>query len=112
MNIYEVVNLKFSVGDRVTVVPNIRQIEEYAGRDTSTQCLMISVRERYRGLRGVITEINPKRSFGGIARPIYRVSFLQHDDMWFHEEWICRDEEEPTMATTDCFDLDEMLSEF
>lgn len=109
------VNPLFVIRDEVTVVPNIRSVEESAGRNTMTDCMALTDRVNYQGCSGFVVDVGVE-TYRGVPRNVYRVKFRQarslnlpFESCWFHEEWLYRDEEMPDTCD---FDLDELLSEF
>lgn len=109
------VNPLFLIRDEVTVVPNIRSVEESAGRNTITDGMAILYRENYQGYSGFVVDTDVQ-TYAGVSRNVYRVKFRQakslnlpFENCWFHEEWLYRKEEMPDTCN---FDLDELLSEF
>lgn len=107
----------FSVGDNVTVMPDIRKIEVSAGRNTSTDCMSIGDKEWSQGLCGVVIAVEEARGYGHgrFFRNIYRVDFgdksLPFDgESWVHEEWIYRTEDMHDVYEST--KLDSFLSEF
>lgn len=106
------VNPLFVIRDEVTVVPNIREVEESAGRNPMTDCMAIVYRADYQGYSGFVVGTDVQ-TYRGVPRNVYRVKFRQakslnlpFENAWFHEEWLYRKEEMPD------FDLNELLSEF
>ncbi len=105
----------FSVGDNVTVMPDIRKIEVSAGRNTSRDCMSIGDKEWSQGLCGVVIEVEEARGYGRFLRYIYKIDFgdksLPYDgESWVHEEWIYRTEEMHDVCES--IKLDNFLSEF
>lgn len=106
----------FSVGDNVTVMPDLRAIEWSAGRNTSTECMSIGDKTWAQGLCGVVVEVEEARGgYGRFLRNIYKVDFgdksLPCDGWsWVHEEWIYRTEEMHDVCEST--KLDSFLSEF
>jgi hypothetical protein len=102
----------FSVGDIVTVMPDIRTIEMSAGRNTCTECMSIGDKTWSQGLRGVVIEVEAERGYGRFLRNIYKVDFGDESlpclgESWVHEEWIYRDED----FVCDSTKMDAFLSE-
>ena len=104
----------FSVGDNVTVVSDIREIEESAGRNIATECMSIGDKTWFQGLCGVVVEVEEARRYGRpsqqyLMRDIYKVDFGDESlpycgTCWFHEEWLYRDEDIVCESTElDCF---------
>lgn len=109
--------LMFSIGDNVTVMPDIRAIEVSAGRDTSMDCMSIGDKTWSQGLCGVVVEAEEARWYGSgrFLRNIYKVDFGdQHlpygGESWVHEEWIYRTEDMHDVYEST--KLDNFLSEF
>lgn len=101
----------FSIGDIVTVMPDVRTIEESAGRNTATECMSIGDKTWFQSLSGVVAEVQV-RGYGRFLRNIYRIDFGDNSlpyfgECWVHEEWIYRDED----AVCDSTKLDAFLSE-
>lgn len=107
--------LMFSVGDNVTVVSDIREIEESAGRNTNRDCMSIGDKTWSQGLCGVVVEAEEARGYGRFLRDIYKVDFGDkslpyYGNSWFHEEWIYRTED--MHDAYESTKLDDFLSEF
>lgn len=107
--------LMFSIGDNVTVVSDIREIEESAGRNTSRDCMSIGDKTWAQGLCGVVVETEEARGYGRFLRDIYKVDFGDkslpyYGNSWFHEEWIYRTED--MHDAYESTKLDDFLSEF
>lgn len=95
------VNPLFAIRDKVTVVPNIRMVEESAGRNPMTDCMAIVYRADYQGYSGFVVGVDVE-TYRGVPRNVYKVRFRQakslnlpFEDCWFHEEWLYRDEGTP-----------------
>ena len=105
----------FSVGDNVTVMPDMRKIEVSAGRNTGSECMSIGDKTWSQGLCGVVVEVEEARGYGRFLRNIYRVDFGDKSlpylgESWVHEEWIYRTEDMHDVYEST--KLDSFLSEF